>query len=130
LNFTEHNRENGWFCGEDVPDGGWVHDDEDIVDGKYCAFLLHFCANVIVALICLTLQAPMHLDIFISNYGKKQGYLPIQLGLPTDSSILSPSFSFLNLNVIGLTSLGDFLELHQWFLLVRKGLTIDRKCNL
>jgi hypothetical protein len=54
-----------------MSDGGWVHDDEDIVDGKYCAFLLHFCANVIVALICLTLQASMHLDIFISNYGKK-----------------------------------------------------------
>jgi hypothetical protein len=55
-----------------MPNGGWVHDDEDIVDGKYCAFLvLHFCANVIAALICLTLHAPMHLDVFISNYGKK-----------------------------------------------------------
>jgi hypothetical protein len=43
-----------------MPNGGWVHDDEDIVDGKYCAFLvLHFCANVIAALICLTLHAPI-----------------------------------------------------------------------
>jgi hypothetical protein len=56
-----------------MPDSGWVHDDEDMVDGKYCAFLvLHFCANVITTFICLTLHGPMHLDVFISNYGKNK----------------------------------------------------------
>jgi hypothetical protein len=52
----------------------------------------------------------------------------MQLGLPTVSSTLSLPFSFLD--VIGLTSLGDFLELHRWFLLVRKGLAAGQECNL
>jgi len=29
---AERNGENGWFHGEDMVDGGWVHGDEDMVD--------------------------------------------------------------------------------------------------
>lgn len=51
-----------------MSDGGWVHDDEDMVDGKYCAFLaLHFCANVIAALRCLTLHAENGPMFFSAN---------------------------------------------------------------
>jgi chloride channel, nucleotide-sensitive, 1A len=32
--FSESNGENGWFQGEDMVDGGWVHGDDDMVDGK------------------------------------------------------------------------------------------------
>jgi hypothetical protein len=31
-------------------DVGWVHGDEDMVDGKHCVYFLHFCANALAAL--------------------------------------------------------------------------------
>jgi len=51
-----------------MSDGGWVHDDEDMVDGKYCVSLvLHVCSNVIAALRCLTLHAENGPQFFSAN---------------------------------------------------------------
>ncbi|XP_066388379.1 chloride conductance regulatory protein ICln-like [Miscanthus floridulus] len=41
---AECDEENGWFHGEDMSDGGWVHDDEDMVDENGPQF---FSANPI-----------------------------------------------------------------------------------
>ncbi|EER95173.1 chloride conductance regulatory protein ICln [Sorghum bicolor] len=41
---AERDEENGWFHGEDMSDGGWVHDDEDMVDENAPQF---FSANPI-----------------------------------------------------------------------------------
>jgi nucleotide-sensitive chloride channel 1A len=59
-----------------MSDGGWVHDDEDMVDGKhFVSLVLHFCSNVIAALRCLTLHAENAPQFFSANpIGQNGGY--------------------------------------------------------
>jgi chloride channel, nucleotide-sensitive, 1A len=60
-----------------MSNGDWIHDDVDMVDGKYCAFrVLHFYANVIAAALrCLTLHAENVPQFFNANpIGQNGGY--------------------------------------------------------
>ena len=71
------------------------------------------------------------MDIRNRNMLLKRTMWFILLQITTDADLLPTVSSTLSaLDVIRLTSLGDFLELHRWLLLVRKGLAAGQECNL